>query len=168
MNRVLLLSALCALLVPGSLEAQRTDEGRRAAMQARRDSLETEVARKFMERLTRDLRLDTDQRVRVERVMARSSTRRSELTRRSGELRGRLHRALRSETTTEAEFQQLLTDHEALRAQEHDLWRQDQQELSAVLTARQRVQFIISWAHFQATMREIMSQRPREQPSPPQ
>jgi Spy/CpxP family protein refolding chaperone len=170
MRRVLLLCALCALLSPAALAAQRTgsDADRRAALQARRDSLENEVARKFMERLTTDLKLDSDQRARVENVMKRSGMRRSELTRRSTALRGRLHRALRSDTTTAAEFQQLLVDHEALRAAEHDLWRQDQEELAAVLTPRQRVQFIISWAHFQETMREIMSQRRREQQSQPQ
>lgn len=164
MRRMLLLIALL-LVSPVALQAQRTgsDDARRAAMQARRDSLENEVMQKFIERLAKDLRLDADQRAQTERVMKRSGIRRSELMRRSGELRGRLHRALRSETTTDAEFQRLLADHDALRAQEHDLWRQDQNELAAVLTARQRVQFIISWAHFQETMREIMSQRSREQ-----
>jgi Spy/CpxP family protein refolding chaperone len=169
MRRMLLLIALL-LVSPAVLEAQRTgsDDARRAAMQARRDSLENEVMQRFIERLTKDLRLDADQRAQTERVMKRSGVRRSELMRRSGELRGRLHRALRTETTTDAEFQRLLADHDALRAQEHDLWRQDQNELAAVLTARQRVQFIVSWAHFQETMREIMSQRSREQMPLPQ
>jgi chromosome segregation ATPase len=156
---------------PAAVEAQQrggSDDARRAAVQARRDSLEAEVVQRFLARLTRDLQLDAAQRAETERVLKRSSERRRALTREAGELRSRLHRALRSESTTDVEFQRLLADHETLRTREHDLWRQDQAELAAVLRPRQRVQFIVTWAHFQDTMREIMSQRPgdRQRPLP--
>jgi hypothetical protein len=168
LGAALLLTVTLAVL-PAGLHAQRTqpDAARRAAEQARRDSLEAEISQKFLERLTRDLRLDADQRTRVERIMEGSGQRRRDLMQASLELRGRMHRALRSSTTTDAEFMRLLGDHETLRGREHELWRRDQDELAAVLSARQRVQFIISWAGFQETMREILSQRRQDdEPAP--
>jgi hypothetical protein len=163
-----LIGVLLLLSVTPSLLAAQTpdDQARRARIEARRDSLEREVVQKFVDRLTRELRLDADQRTQTERVLASSGVQRRELMRASGALRGRIVRAVRAETTSDADFARLLTDHEALRAREHDLWRREQEELSRILTTRQRVQFIMMWAHFQDEMRDILSRRMREQAQP--
>lgn len=160
---------LCLLLLlPGSLAAQRTsaEPSRRAQLEARRDSLERVVVQKFVDRLTRELRMDAGQRAGTERVLEESGVRRRELMRQSSALRARIHRAARNAGTTDAEFARLLADHDALRTREHELWRQEQEELSRILTPRQRVQFIVAWARFQDDMREIISRRMREQDPP--
>ncbi|HSJ09129.1 MAG TPA: hypothetical protein VK928_04425 [Longimicrobiales bacterium] len=152
-----LLLAMALLLMPALAQAQQTPEQRRAAMDARRDSLEAEVLQKFMERLDKDLKLDAEQHVQVERALREGSVRRHELLRASSELRGRMFRALRNTATPEADFARLLADNEALRQREHALWDQDQQALARILTPRQRVGFLLSWSHFQESMREILS-----------
>ncbi|CAN5761215.1 hypothetical protein BH23GEM10_BH23GEM10_10270 [soil metagenome] len=141
-------------------QAQHDSAARRAALQAYRDSLETEVVHKFVARLSRDLRLNSAQRTTVEQVIRSGAERRRELMRASGELQGRLIRAVRSDDTSSDEFQRLLANHEALRRREHDSWTHDQQQLAAVLNPRQRAHFLLSWTHFQETLREIMSRRP--------
>jgi len=156
MRLILSLLLLLATMVPVAAQAQSSD-ARRAAAEARRDSLENEVRRKLMERLDRDLKLQPEQRVQVERALREGSARRHDLLRASSELRGRMFRALRSNTTTDAEFARLLTDSEALRQREHALWDQDQQALARILDPRQRVQFLITWAYFQDDMREILT-----------
>jgi hypothetical protein len=156
---LLLLCAAPALLVAQTPE----DQARRARMEARRDSLEREVVQKFVDRLTRELKLDADQRAQTERVLTSSGVQRRELMRASGALRGRIVRATRNDATSDADFARMLTEHETLRAREHDLWRREQEELARFLTPRQRVQFIVQWAHFQDEMRDILSRRMREQ-----
>ena len=161
MKRALLVAML--LLMPAGLAAQQTESSRRAEFEARRDSLEREVVRKFVEHLANDLALTEEQGTRTTAILLESGTRRRALMRESSALRSRLHRAARASDLTEPEYTRLLAEHETLRAREHDLWRREQDELSRVLTPKQRVQFIIAWAHFQDDMREIISRRLREQ-----
>jgi hypothetical protein len=163
----LLISGLL-FAMPATLAAQQGDSARRAQMEARRDSLEREIVQKFVVRLTRDLRLDAEQRAQTERILTENGVRRRELMNQAGALRGRMFRATRAESTADTEFTRLLTEHEALRAREHDLWRREQEELARVLSPRQRVQFVTAWAHFQEEMREILSRRMREQAPPRQ
>jgi Spy/CpxP family protein refolding chaperone len=160
------------LLLPSMLVAQQSsadpprrgsDPARRASEQARRDSLEMEVAQKFLEQLTRELKLDAAQRSQTERVLKESGDRRRELMRVSGELRGQMYRALRDRGTDDAAFTKLLTEYDQLRVREHDLWRRDQEELARYLTPRQRTQFLIEWGRFQERVRAIMEQRMQEQ-----
>lgn len=157
---------LAALVVATSVaaspaSAQRgSDAERRAALQAYRDSLETEVVQKFVNSLARDLRLDSSQKSTVEAVLRTGSERRRALAKESSELQYRLYRAVRDDDTTDSEFQRLLASHESLRRQEHDLWMGDQRALARVLSPRQRSHFLLSWTRFQETLREIMSRRP--------
>lgn len=160
MRRIALVLVLLATSVATPVQAQRDSEARRAALQAYRDSLETEVVHKFVTRLSRDLKLNSKQRATVEQVIRSGADRRHELMRASRDLQGRLIRALRSDDTSSDEFQRLLANHEALRRREHDSWTHDQQQLAAVLNPRQRAHFLLSWTHFQETLREIMSRRP--------
>jgi hypothetical protein len=162
MKRLLL--AACLLVLPVAAQAQQTDaERQRQAQEARRDSLEAEVVQKFVRRLTRDLQLNAAQRAQTERVLGESGVQRRELSRASMRLRGRIYRAARNPATTDAEFLRLLSEHEALRAREHDLWGRDQEQLAGILNPRQRAQFLLAWAHFQDDMRDILSRRMRQQ-----
>jgi hypothetical protein len=146
---------------PGSM--RRLDPAQRAAEQARRDSLEAEIVQKFIGDLTRELKLDATQREEIERVLTESGARRRELMRTSGQLRGRMHRALRDPNTPDADFVKLLGEYDLLRVREHDLWRRDQDELARFLTVRQRAQFLIHWANFQDKVRDIIERRIREE-----
>jgi hypothetical protein len=161
----LVLAAALFLLVPLPGQAQQTgsDQERRAALEARRDSLEAEVVQKFVRRLTRELSLNSAQRTQLERMLKESGVQRRELSRASMHLRGRIYRAGRNQQTTDAEFVRLLEEHEALRVREHDLWRRDQEQLARFLNPRQRAMFLLSWAHFQDDMRDILSRRMRQQ-----
>ncbi|MBR9991134.1 MAG: hypothetical protein KFH98_15340 [Gemmatimonadetes bacterium] len=159
-----LLVAAALLLPPAAVQAQQPDEQqRRATHEARRDSLEAEVVQKFVRRLADDLKMTSSQRSRTERVLTESGEQRRELSRASSQLRYRIYRAARNTATTDAEFMLLLTEHERLRAQEHELWNRDQEQLARFLTPRQRAQFVLAWAHFQDDMRDILSRRMRQQ-----
>jgi Spy/CpxP family protein refolding chaperone len=157
----LLMLALLVLPCWAGAQQGTPDPARRAALEARRDSLEAEVMQRFLEQLTRELKLDTDQRVQTERVLREGGLRRRELMRASAELRGRLFRAIRATDTPDAEFHRLLAEHENLRHRENDLWRREQDELARVLTPRQRAQFLVQWVRFQDQVREIISQQMR-------
>jgi Spy/CpxP family protein refolding chaperone len=163
----MLLVALCAA-TPALAQAQQgsPDHARRAAMEARRDSLEAEILNRFVDQLSRELRLDADQRARTERTLRVGAHRRRELMRASGELRGEMIRALRSASTTDAEFTRLLAQQESLRLRENDLWTREQDELARILSPRQRAQFIIQWARFQDNVREILAHQLRGQGPP--
>jgi Spy/CpxP family protein refolding chaperone len=163
MRHVLLAPLLVLLLLPAPARAQQSapDPARRAAMEARRDSLEAELMNRFVEQLSRELRLDGEQRSRTERALRIGAERRRELMRASGELRGQMHRALRDPATADAEFVRLLGEQDALRQRENDLWRREQDDLARILTPRQRAQFVVQWARFQDSVREIIVQHMR-------
>jgi Spy/CpxP family protein refolding chaperone len=154
---------LLMLLLPAAAQAQQSspDPSRRAAMEARRDSLENAIMQRFLVQLTRELKLDDAQRTQTERVLREGAVRRRELMHASGDLRSRLHRALRSTTSTDAEFTRLVAEHETLRQRDADLWRREQDELARILTPRQRAHFLVQWVRFQDSVREIISQQMR-------
>lgn len=163
MKRLVLAIAMMLAVAPSAGWAQQSppDPARRAALEARRDSLEAEILNRFVEQLTRELRLDADQKQRTERTLRIGAHRRRELMRASGELRGEMIRALRSSTTTDAEFTRLLAQQESLRLRENDLWTREQDELARILNPRQRAQFVLQWARFQDNVREIVAQQMR-------
>jgi CBS domain containing-hemolysin-like protein len=154
--------ALGVVLMPAASQAQHApDAARRAAMEARRDSLETAIMQRFLDQLDRELALDAGQRTQTERVLRMNAVRRRHLMRASGELRGRMVRASRDQTTTDAEFTRLLADHESLRQRENEIWRLEQEELAGVLSPRQRTQLIMHWVRFQEEVRDIIMQQMR-------
>jgi Spy/CpxP family protein refolding chaperone len=163
-----ILVVLTLLVVPAATSGQQSapDPARRAAMEARRDSLEAEIMQRFLDQLTRELRLDGDQRAHTERVLREGSLRRRELMRATGELRGRLVRAIRAQDTPDAEFHRLLAEHENLRHRENEVWRREQDELARVLTPRQRAHFLVQWVRFQDQVRDIIGQQMRSGGSP--
>jgi Spy/CpxP family protein refolding chaperone len=167
--RQLIVLVLLALL-PAAASAQQTQQrppqraptaAERAAYEARRDSLETEIVNKFIDQLTRELKLDAEQRTQTQRVLRESGLRRRELANATRELRGRMSRAGREPATTEADFNRLLMEFENLRGREHSLWQREQEELARIYSPRQRVQFVDRWTRFQESLREILSDRMR-------
>lgn len=161
MKRVLIAILLVLTVAPAALHAQQNDANRRAALEARRDSLEAEVVRKFVRHLSRDLGLTDAQSEQTITILRESGLERRALSRASSQLRGRMDRAGRDSTTADAEFIRLLAEYETLRAREHDLWRQDQNDLARVMNPRQRTAFLLSWVRFQDDMREIIWRRMR-------
>jgi Spy/CpxP family protein refolding chaperone len=161
MRRILLLVGVLLLVAPAASAQQGADPARRAALEARRDSLEAAVMQRFVDQLHRELRLDAEQRAQTERVLREGGLRRRELMRASGELRSRLHRAIRAADTPDAEFHRLLAEHETLRHRENELWRREQDELAGILSPRQRAQFLVQWVRFQDQVRDIIAQQLR-------
>jgi Spy/CpxP family protein refolding chaperone len=164
--RAMLFAMAILLAVPGLGHTQQQagsshDAARRAALEARRDSLEAEIMNRFVEQLSRELKLDATQRAQTERALRTGAHRRRELMRASGELRGEMIRALRNPATTDAEFSRLLAQQESLRLRESDLWTREQDELARILNPRQRTQFAMQWARFQDDVREIVAQQMR-------
>ena len=158
-----LLIAALLLLAPMAVPAQQTgSHAERAAYEARRDSLEAEVVRKFVARLANDLSLTVAQQTQTVRILQESGLRRRALSRETSQLRGRIYRSARDTATADAEFVRLLSEYDVLRAREHDLWRSDQAELARVLEPRQRALFLLSWSRFQHDIREIISRRMRQ------
>jgi hypothetical protein len=163
LRRALFLTAALAVMAPVGLAAQQSspDQTRRAALEARRDSLEAEVMNRFVEQLTRELRLDAEQKTRTERALRMGAHRRRELMRTTSELRGEIVRALRNSATTDAEFNRLLAQQEMLRQREQDLWTREQDDLARILNPRQRAHFVVQWARFQENVRDIVAQQMR-------
>ncbi|HSJ25756.1 MAG TPA: hypothetical protein VK929_13860 [Longimicrobiales bacterium] len=161
--RPLMLVVLALLLgMPGLAEAQQSNQDRRAALEARRDSLEAAVLDRFVDQLSKELKLERDQHRAMERTLRVGAHRRRQLARASIELRGEMIRALRSDDTTDSEFTRLLAQQESLRLRENDLWTREQDELARILNPRQRAHFIIQWARFQDEVREIISRQLRQ------
>jgi hypothetical protein len=152
--------------MPLAASAQRQgdmDPARRAALEARRDSLENEILNRFVHQLTRELKLDAGQRARTELTLRAGAQRRRELMRATGELRGEMVRALRNPATPDGEFQRLLAQQDSLRLRENELWTREQEELARILNPRQRTQFIMQWARFQHEIRDIVAQHLRRE-----
>jgi Spy/CpxP family protein refolding chaperone len=160
--RTILIAGLIAGL-PASVHGQETRKGptpaQVAAYEARRDSLENEVVGKFVDRMTRDLKLTPAERTQVEKVLAESGTRRHELLKASSHLRGRMRNAMRDAATTDAAFLALISEQNVLRDREHQLWVRDQEAMARILKPRQRVYFLTSWSTFQEDMRRIVADK---------
>ena len=160
-------------LLPAAASAQDRQQrqpptpAQMAAYAARRDSLENDIVNKFIDQLTRELKLDAEQRTQTQRVLRESGVRRRELSNAVRELRGRMSRAGRDPATTDADFNRLLMEFENLRGREHTLWQREQDELARLYSPRQRVQFIGKWADYQESLQEILSDRLRQGRHPP-
>ena len=166
MKRLMILMLLA--LLPAAARAQDRQQrqpptpAQIAAYEARRDSLENDIVNKFIDQLTRELKLDAEQRAQTQRVLRESGARRRELSTATRELRTRMSHAGRQPATTEADFNRLLLEFENLRGREHSLWQREQEELARVYSPRQRVQFVVAWTRFQEQLREILSDRMRQ------
>jgi Spy/CpxP family protein refolding chaperone len=158
-----LMLVACLLMAPLSVQAQSAQNGQ---MGARRELLQRQIVRRFMDRATAELGLDAATRGKLEQQMRQSGEARRGLARNTADLRRRMIDATLDSTTADAEFKRLLSDMTALRQREEDLWRSDQDALSRILTPRQQARFVFMWLRFNEQIREIALQRPGMAPPP--
>ena len=152
----LLLIAL--IVLPSAVSAQRLQRPGTPGP-ARRQMLEAQVFNRFMNRVSTDMRLEADVRARLERHVRESGEQRRRLAQQSVQLRRQLMVAVRDSTTSDANIATLLQELEQLRAQENELWRNDQDALSRILNPRQRAIFVLQFMQFNDRIRELMQQR---------
>ncbi len=112
-----------------------------------------------MNKVSRDLRLDGNERTRLERHVRQTGQQRRQLAQRSVELRRRLNFAVQDSATSDNDFAGLLTELEQLRAAENELWRNDQEALGRLLTPRQRAVFTLQFMQLNERIRELVQQR---------
>jgi hypothetical protein len=146
------------LLVPASASAQVRTNLQQQRMNAtgleRRATLERQILQRFVDQSAAEMRLPRDRRDRLERWLTTSTAQRRDLTDRAGDLRQRLVEAVGDQGTTDAEFERILRDLDALRQREYELWKRDQEELARTLTPRQRAHFAIRLLRLQEMIDE--------------
>jgi Spy/CpxP family protein refolding chaperone len=74
-------------------------------------------------------------------------------------LRAAMLRAVRDESTTDAEFTRLINEMTRLRDEEEAMWKSDQEALSRILTPRQHARFIVMWIRFNDQIRDMAGRR---------
>lgn len=117
-----------------------------------------------MDRVSVELNLDASARGKLEQHLRTSGQDRRELARNTNDLRGRMMRASRDTTTTDADFRKMLADMTGLRQREEDLWKRDQDALSRILTPRQQTRFIFLWLRFNEQIRDAGMRAPAGRP----
>lgn len=137
------------------------------AQRERRQELETQIVQRFLDNTASQLQLDADSRSRLEQHLRDSAPRRRALAQNTVQLRGQLLRAVRDETTSDAELTRLINEMTRLRDQEESLWKADQDALSRILTPRQHARFVIMWLRFNEQVRDLAQRRPDAGPGRP-
>jgi Spy/CpxP family protein refolding chaperone len=148
-----------ALSLPLSVYAQRPlppdrPEGNR------RQQLQQQIVQRFMDNVSLQLNLDAATRSKLETQMRASGDRRRELAKSTAQLRRSLMDAVRDSTTPDSEIKRQLTNLNALRDKEEDLWKSDQEALSHILTPRQQARFVFMWLRFNDQVREMALRPP--------
>jgi hypothetical protein len=132
------------------------------AQRERREELETLIIQRFLNHTATELELAGESRNRLEQHLRQSAPRRRALAHSTVQLRGQILRAVRDETTSDAEFTRLINETTRLRDQEEALWKSDQEALSRILTPRQHARFVIMWLRFNEQVRDMAMRRPQE------
>src|SRR5262245_25630119 len=146
------------------LPRQNIPGARLGAPPGGRQRLEAEIFNRFMNKVSRDMQLDANARMRLERHVRETGQQRRMLAQRSVELRRRLNQAVRDPSRSDAEISGLLDEFEQLRTRENELWKSDQDALGRMLTPRQRAQFTLQFMQLNERIRELVQQR--QQPPP--
>ncbi len=170
-----LASALVLLLAPVALAAQnpapipqdrplpamtgRGPQGPGGA--ARRQRLQQMVFARFMDRAAQRLQLSAGDRQRLEQVLKDNEAQRRELAREARSVRQQLVAATGDPATPTPEFERLLNRMGDLRARDLQLWRDEQARLGAVLSPRQRAQFMAMRLEFTEMVQRMRQQRQR-------
>lgn len=152
-----LVFVLAMLLTPGLLGAQTPATPQQERQ--RRERLETQIVERFMNHVATELQLDSDARTRLEQHLRQTATSRRALAQRTVELRGTMLRAVRDQSTPDAEFTRLINEMTRLRSQEEDMWKSDQESLSRILTPRQHARFVVMWIRFNEQIRDMAMRR---------
>ena len=140
---------LFALFVPVALQAQRPELG------PRREMLQGQVVRRFMNHVSNQMQLDASTRGRLEQHLRQSGEQRRSLAQRSLQLRQEAMDAVRDSAASDADYRRLLNEMTDLRLKEENLWKDDQAALSRILTPRQQLQFVLMWLRFNEQIRDL-------------
>ena len=108
MKKYLIVFAL--LLAPAAAAAQVPQPQRE-----RREELEAQIVQRFLSNTATQLQLDNGSRNRLEQHLRDSAPRRRALAQSTVQLRGQMLRAVRDESTTDAEFSRLINEMTRLR-----------------------------------------------------
>ena len=156
--RLVWLALTGALLLPAGVSAQVRTNLQQQRMNAsrleRRATLERQILQRFVDQSAAEMRLPRERRDRLERWLTESTATRRDIAGRAVDLRQRLVEAVGDERTTDAEFERILRDLDALRQREYELWKRDQDELARTLTPRQRAHFAIRLLRLQEMIDE--------------
>lgn len=153
MRRLLPFLLLLLLVLPASGQQPGDPAGRRRAQ------LETQLLQRFTRQAGQEMRLDSAARDRLTRIIQGVAAERRDLNTAAIDLRRRLALAVRDPASTDAQFEQLMAEQNALRQRENQLWQREQARLSQVLTPRQRAHFALLWLRLQDDARGLMMQR---------
>jgi Spy/CpxP family protein refolding chaperone len=127
--------------------------------QPRREELEAAIVQRFLDRAATELKLDGNTRTRLEQHLRQSAPPRRNLAQNTVRLRAAMLRAVRDESTTDAEFTRLINEMTRLRDEEEAMWKSDQEALSRILTPRQHARFIVMWIRFNDQIRDMAGRR---------
>jgi hypothetical protein len=139
---------LMVLLIPALASAQAPEK-------QRREQLEAQIVQRFLNHASNELQLDAGTRTRLEQHLRSTAPRRRNLAQNTVQLRGQMLRAVRDESTADAEFTRLIDEMTRLRNQEEDMWKADQEALSRILTPRQHARFVMMWIRFNEQVRDM-------------
>jgi hypothetical protein len=158
----MLIGALVMALAPSQLDAQVGGRAgnRLQGAQARRMQLQHQVVQRFVDQSSRELGLSAEQRGRIGQILLANNNRRQELFEQGVQLRMRLAQGLRNPNTTDDELNRIMNEMVELREREHQMWRQEQQELAATLPPRQRAQLTMRLLRLQERIRQMIDERP--------
>ena len=151
MKRVVM---MLVLLLPAIASAQ-------APERQRREQLEAQIVQRFLNHASNELQLDAGSRTRLEQHLRSTAPRRRSLAQNTVQLRGQMLRAVRDDSTPDAEFTRLIAEMTRLRDQEEAMWKADQEALSRILTPRQHARFVVMWIRFNEQVRDMAVGRGR-------
>jgi len=125
----------------------------------RRQQLQEQVFARFMERASQRLGLSPADRLRLEQVLRANEAQRRQLARQARAVRQALAAASRDPGTPQGEYERLLRQMADLRGRDLALWRNEQAQLSKVLTPRQRAQFMAMRIEFFEMVQRMRQRR---------
>ncbi|MBI4512619.1 MAG: hypothetical protein HY702_00775 [Gemmatimonadetes bacterium] len=162
MRRTFLATAVAAILVwPGY--GAHGQVGQDTARPFRRDrdvrELRAELMDRFLDRVSRELELNEEQRARLAEEFRGIQERRRGLVAEQERLRRELHELASRGALTDGEARRLLDRAAGLKAREAELWREEQERLGRVLTPRQQLHFLVMQERFAQRVREMHGRR---------
>ena len=150
MKRVVMAVLLAALVGAGGAEAQAGSE--------RRDALQQQVFRRFVDHASRELALEPEQRRSLADLLRQGQQDRRALMRELAGARRELRQAVYA--GHEEDAARHLATMEELRRREFRLWEREQAALKALLRPTQHARFLMLQLRFNERVRELQQGRP--------